>query len=130
MAREVLERVVAAQFPEVGSLRRATENFLQSAEDDFREKLLLVVSELCTNAVEALGDPSAEFTLRVKDYPDRVEVEVEDAGPGFGKALNRPGSDEGNPRGRGLHVVQALVDDFKVTRRRGKTTVCCVLFRP
>lgn len=130
MKDAVLERVVPAQFPEVGTVRRATGEFLRQDPDDFRETLLLVVSELATNAVEALGsDPNKSFTLRVKDFPDRVEIEIEDAGPGFTKALHRPGSDDANPRGRGLHVVQSLVDEFTVRRRGGRTTVCCKLYR-
>lgn len=126
---DVLERVVPARFPEVGSLRRATNEFLHDDGQDFRDTLLLIVSELATNAVEALQNPDAEFTLRVRDYDDRVEIEIEDAGPGFGKALNRRGSDEANPRGRGLQVVQSLADEFSVRRRRGRTTVCCKLYR-
>lgn len=129
MAEAVLERVVPARFPEVGPLRRATNEFVHGSADPFRASLLLVVSELCTNAIEALDDTSAEFTLRIKDFPDRVEIEVEDAGPGFARAFGRPGASDDTPQGRGLQVVRSLVDEFSVQRRTGKTTVCCTLFR-
>lgn len=131
MSALVLERVVNAQYPEVAPLRRAANDVLYAtATDEFRSTLMLVVSELCTNAIEALDNPLASFTLRVKEYDDRVEIEVEDSGPGFAEAFGKKGSDDGNPRGRGLQVVQSLVDEFSVKRRRGKTTVCCVLRRP
>lgn len=130
MVDTLFEQVVPAQLNSVRSLRRATSEFLQkSAEDQFRSAVLLVVSELSTNAVEALGDRNAEFTLRVHNFDDRVEIEVTDAGPGFVGALGRPGADDSNPRGRGLQVVHALVDDFHVHRQRGVTTVCCKLYR-
>ncbi|MBA2609584.1 MAG: ATP-binding protein [Actinobacteria bacterium] len=130
MAEALLERVVPARFPEVGPLRRATNEFVHNdASQRFRDSLLLVVSELCTNAIEALDNENAEFTLRVRDLPDRVEIEVEDSGPGFALAFGKPGADESNPRGRGLLVVRSLVDELSVRRRKGKTTVHCVLCR-
>lgn len=130
MVDTLFEQVVPAQLDAVSSLRRATDAFLQSsAEDQFRAAVLLVVSELSTNAVEALHDMHAQFTLRVHDFPDRVEIEVTDHGPGFASALGKPGAGDDNPRGRGLQVVRALVDEFSVHRREGVTTVCCVMRR-
>ncbi len=96
---------------------------------ELRDKLLLVVSELCTNAIEALGNEGLNFTLRVRDLTHCVVVEVEDAGPGFGRAFGKRGADDETERGRGLAVVQSLVDEFSVTRRRGMTTVRCVVNR-
>lgn len=126
----VLELVVPADFPEVGPLRRATNTFLSDGyTPSFRDSLLLVVSELCTNAIEALGNPNAEFSLRIRDYADRVQVEVEDRGPGFAGALNKRGADETDPRGRGLQVVRAIADEFSVHRSVDRTTVTCVLYR-
>ncbi|MDP1795082.1 MAG: ATP-binding protein, partial [Acidimicrobiales bacterium] len=106
-----------------------TDAFLQSeAEDQFRSAQLLVVSELSTNAIEALSDSSAEFTLRVHGFADRVEIEVCDSGPGFAAALTKPGAGAADPRGRGLHIVRSLVDEMHVDRRSGTTTICCVMF--
>jgi anti-sigma regulatory factor (Ser/Thr protein kinase) len=110
-------------------LRRATADFLHDVERDFRDTTLLVVSELCTNAIEALANPRAKVTLRIKELDDRIQIEVEDSGPGFRRALNRPGSGEDDPRGRGLQVVRSLVDEFAVRRRQGRTKVTCVIYR-
>lgn len=130
MVDMLLERVVPAEYGSVSALRRATDDFLPDAEDRFRATLLLVVSELCTNAIEALRDSSAKFTLRIHDLPDRVEIEVTDSGPGFAKAFGRPGASDADPRGRGLQIVQSLVDELTVHRTSGLTMVCCVLARP
>ncbi len=128
MMDTLLERVVPADFSSVGALRNATDAFLQEpAEDQFRATLLLVVSELCANAVEALSDSSAKFTLRVHDTPESFAVEVCDAGPGFASALTKPGASGSDPRGRGLQIVRSLVDELHVRRRRGLTTVRCVI---
>jgi anti-sigma regulatory factor (Ser/Thr protein kinase) len=131
MAEGVLERVVPARFPEVGPLRRATNNFLiDGYTPTFRDSLLLVVSELCTNAIEALGDPEAKFVLRISDLRDRIQIEVEDAGPGFAAATGKRGADNDEQRGRGLQVVRAIADEFAVHRHADKTVVICVLYRP
>lgn len=131
MMDTLFERVVPAEYESVSALRRATDAFLRDeAEERFRATLLLVVSELCTNAVEALGDSSASLTLRVHHFTDRVEIEVTDPGPGFTDALTRPGSSDSNPRGRGLQVVRSLVDELHVRRADGLTTVCCLMMKP
>lgn len=130
MADAVLERVVPAQLREVGALRRDANAFLAaSSTDELRQTLVLVVSELSTNAIEALANPAAEFTVRVRDARAAVIVEVEDGGPGFGEAFSRPGASPTSERGRGLAVVRALVDEFSVRTRRGRTVVRCVVRR-
>jgi anti-sigma regulatory factor (Ser/Thr protein kinase) len=126
MIDTLLELAVPARFQQVGALRRATDAFLQESTDDrTRHTLLLVVSELCTNAIEALQNTRAELTLRVRDLPACVVVEVEDGGPGFGSVIGRESVDLDAERGRGLQVVRSLVDDVAVDRRYGRTIVRC-----
>ena len=128
MADTVLELAVPARFQQVAALRRACDAFLQERTDDrFRHTLLLVVSELCTNSIEALQNTRAELKVRVRDLPSCVEVEVEDEGPGFGDALDHPGAEDLDERGRGLQVVRSLVDDLRVESAAGHTNVHCVL---
>jgi anti-sigma regulatory factor (Ser/Thr protein kinase) len=128
MIDTVLELAVPARFQQVAALRRAADAFLhESTDEHLRHTLLLVVSELCTNAVEALQNTRAELTLRVRDLPACVVIEVEDRGPGFGSALGRPGSEENDERGRGVMVVRSLVDEFTVDRSYGRTTVRCTI---
>lgn len=126
MVDTVLELSAPARLPQVTALRHAADAFLRSTvDDDGRYRILLVISELCTNAVEALHNPSAELVLRVRDADDCTIVEVEDLGPGFASATRRLGSDDDEERGRGLHVVRSLVDDLTVERAYGRTTVRC-----
>ena len=124
----VLELAVPARVQQVGALRRAADAFLQeSTEEHVRYTLLLVVSELCTNAIEALHDGTAKLTLRVQDLAHSVVIEVEDCGPGFAAAFGRAGSSDDSERGRGLTVVQSLVDEFAVERSEGCTLVRCTV---
>jgi len=124
MSDTVLELAVPARFQQVAALRRACDAFLQDSVDELlRHKLLLVLSELCTNSIEALQNTRTELIVRVRDMPDCISIEVEDRGPGFGSALGRPPADGLDERGRGLQVVRSLVDEFSVDRSYGRTTV-------
>ena len=128
MVDTVLELAVPAKYPEVGSVRHAVGSFLRNnGDDELRDRMMLVASELCTNAVEALANPRAEITLRMHDMDDRIELEVEDFGPGFGGATGRRGARDRDERGRGLQVVASLVDELSVERKRGRTTVRCIV---
>ena len=127
MADTVLELAVPARLPAISALRRAVEGFLaDSVERTRRYQILLVVSELATNAIEAVHNPRAEVLLRAKDLDDNgIVIEIEDDGPGFGEAMGHPGATMDDERGRGLQVVRALVDDFSVDRHHGRTTIRC-----
>ena len=128
MIDTVLELAVPARFQQVAALRRAADAFLHESTDEYmRHTLLLVVSELCTNAIEALQNQRAELTLRVRDLPGSVVIEVEDRGPGFGSVIGRDLPHDDDERGRGLQVVRSLVDDLEVDRSYGRTTVRCAI---
>lgn len=130
MAPQVMERVIEARFPEVSGVRRDAASLLhKSSTDEFRERVLLVLSELCTNTIEAVADPAAHVTVHVRDVAECVMVEVEDLGPGFAAAMSRPGASPVTERGRGLQVVKALVDEFAVVRDGGRTIVRCTICR-
>jgi serine/threonine-protein kinase RsbW len=97
-------------------------------DDAERSDLLLVVSELCSNAVRhASGAPRALALRAWVDGSDLV-VEVEDDGGGF-ELEGRYDDEEPETdaeRGRGLYVVEALSDSVTVTRRRDRTIVRAV----
>jgi len=99
-----------------------------SVDDAERSDLLLVVSELCSNAVRhASGAPGA-LVLRAWAEGDDVAVEVEDDGAGF-ELENRYDDEVPDPtseQGRGLYVVEALTDVVTVTRRGDRTIVRAV----
>ncbi len=101
---------------------------LLAVEEAERADLLLVASELCSNAVRhSTGAPRA-LVLRAYAEGDAVVVEVEDDGEGFelGARYDDEVPDPELERGRGLYVVEALTDDISVRRESGRTVVRAV----
>jgi len=99
-----------------------------SIDDAERSDLLLVVSELCSNAVRHASGASGALVLRAWAEGDDVAVEVEDDGAGF--ELEGRYDDEvpdpASEQGRGLYVVEALTDVVTVMRREDRTIVRAV----
>ncbi|MGH9276760.1 MAG: ATP-binding SpoIIE family protein phosphatase [Acidimicrobiales bacterium] len=100
----------------------------QAIDDAERADLLLVASELCSNAVRhASGAPGA-LTMRAWVAGDSVVIEVEDDGEGF--ELDARYDDElpdpDAERGRGLYVVESLSDEVTVRRAETRTVVRAV----
>ncbi len=115
---------VSRRFPaaaaSVGRARRFLLEALPACSGDGADALTLMLSELATNAVQ---HATTEFEVSVVVDPGRrlVRVEVGDAAGGY-PAPQDPVADA--PRGRGLHIVQALADAWGVEKRRdrpGKT---------
>jgi len=100
-----------------------------SVEVAERHDLLLVATELASNAVRfASGAPTA-LALRAWAEGDAIVVEVEDDGDGF--ELDARYYDDDVPdteleRGRGLYVVEALSDEMTVRREEDRTVVRAV----
>lgn len=91
------------------------------------EDALLVLSELGTNAMHAIGyEDEIDVRLGVERGGD-VIVEVEDPGSGFrlSQALRLPQTDE--EHGRGLSIVCLLADETVVRRKRRHTIVRATL---
>ncbi|MBW3546936.1 MAG: SpoIIE family protein phosphatase [Actinobacteria bacterium] len=99
----------------------------QGVEDVERQDLQVVVSELCTNAVRSAGGRRSSLRLRARPDADALVIEVDDDGAGFDVAL--PSVDDVPPveklSGRGLFIVQSLVDQFDVSHTETGTTVRC-----
>ena len=70
--------IVRLVVASVASARRAL-------ADERIDDLKLAVSEACTNAIEANRSirPSAPVHVEIWESPDRLEVTIEDNGPGF-----------------------------------------------
>ena len=75
------------------------------ADDELLHGLLLIVSELVTNAVRHAALLSPEITVELATGADWVRVAVEDNHPYRPKALQADSSDTG---GRGLLLVKAI----------------------
>lgn len=99
-----------------------------AVEDAERSDLLLVASELCSNAIRhSTGAPSS-LMLRAWADRDALVVEVEDDGPGFELAdlYADEVPDIESEGGRGLFVVDALSDRLTVSRVANRTVVRAV----
>jgi serine phosphatase RsbU (regulator of sigma subunit)/anti-sigma regulatory factor (Ser/Thr protein kinase) len=91
-----------------------------------RADLLLVASELCSNAVRhASGKPGA-LAVRAWAEADAVVVEVEDDGAGMELSHRAEDPDLESETGRGLYVVRALSDELSVRRLDERTIVRAV----
>ena len=97
-------------------------------DDAERSDLLLVVSELCSNAVRHASGAPGGLALRSWAEGDAIVIEVEDDGAGF-ELVDRHDDefpDTFAEQGRGLYVVQALTDEMSVRRDAGHTVVRAV----
>ncbi|MFJ7147311.1 ATP-binding protein [Streptomyces sp. NPDC100445] len=98
----------------VGTARHVVRDLLTAwgLPGDARDDVVLVVSELVTNAL--VHSAGRRIGCRLRSTADRIRVEVEDqaGGPALPVA-RRPGPDD--PHGRGLLLVGTLSRDWGVT---------------
>ncbi|HEX8771340.1 MAG TPA: SpoIIE family protein phosphatase [Acidimicrobiales bacterium] len=96
-----------------------------AVDDSERSDLILVVSELCSNALSHSSGAPRSLALRAWAEGDAIVVEVEDDGAGF--EIEDHYDDEmpdlDVEKGRGLYVVEALTDDISVRRDDADHTV-------
>jgi anti-sigma regulatory factor (Ser/Thr protein kinase) len=97
----------------VARARRFTEEALGGVSDLVALDVVLMVSELATNAVVHAG---TTFSLRIERSEEFVRVEVVDAGDGQVRLQSPSNSDV---HGRGLQLVQTLSDQWG-TRQLGQ----------
>lgn len=97
----------------VRDARLFVEKSIGDVDEDALGAIMVMVSELATNCVR---HAATEFTVRVEGFPGKVRVEVTDGGSGE-PVLRHP--DWGEPRGRGLLVVEQFSDEWGVIRGDG-----------
>ena len=91
---------------------------LMGFSDDRIEDLKTAVAEACINAIEHGNqlDSSLNVGVVMSSIDDELEVKVIDDGAGMAKAPASPDIDrkmhgEEDPRGMGMFLIQALVDE-------------------
>lgn len=106
----------------VGVMRGLAVSLMEKADvpREAIDDIQLAVSEACANAVNHAG-PSKTYDVVLGLDDDRCEVEVVDQGPGM--PAGEPQTDPLRESGRGLNLLQALVDDLQFTRRDDATRV-------
>src|SRR5580698_2952180 len=121
---DTLTTAAARRFPattsSVGQARRFLLAQLSGASDGEADALVLMLSELATNAVQ---HAATDFEVGVHVAADgrRVRVEVTDGAGGFPTPQDQAAD---APHGRGLHIVRTLADAWGIEMRRdqpGKT---------
>lgn len=125
---EVLELRIAAAAAEVAGVRRAVQRFL--ADNDVvkaaRDDIVLMVSELTTNAVNAVnasaraGEP---IDVRVTVDSRGTVIEIEDRGGDVFAHAPTHLPDVSANRGRGLPIVHHLAESVEVEQIEGTTRV-------
>ncbi|MEU0033158.1 ATP-binding protein [Streptomyces sp. NPDC006333] len=83
-------------------------------DDERLDDVLLVVSELVTNAYRYGTEPDDSLLVAIMTTPDRVRVEVHDPKRRYPHMRNESGE---RSRGRGLHIVDALAARWDVDDR-------------
>lgn len=104
--------------------------------DDRIDDLKLAVSEACTNAIEANAESGSAAPVVVScwEAPERFEVCVADAGPGFDPddiPQHPPVTDPDRlnfERGLGIPLIRSLVDDVRFESGPEGTSVWMTLF--
>ena len=81
--------------------------------------IILAVTELATNAVEASPDGNAE--VRARAEPPDVRVAVLNEGDDFRPESPRPARDTLSDRGRGIDLVLAVTDSLDFDHLHGCT---------
>ncbi len=97
----------------VGMMRNVAQSVMADigAPTEANEELQVAVTEACANAVR--HSDVGEYIVRLRVSDSSCEVEVVDLGTGFEpSAMNTPVGDD-LESGRGLYLMQALVDDLE-----------------
>lgn len=89
--------------------------------EDVLGDLKLALTEACTNSVRhAYDGGGGAVSIAYELHDDRLVVEVCDEGPGFERAPARPSDgDELSEGGLGIAIIEALTDEFEITRGPG-----------
>ena len=104
--------------------------------DDRIDDLKLAVSEACTNAIDAHADSATEDRVIVRwgEGDDRLEIAVNDSGPGFDPTSlpeHPPVTDPDRlnfERGLGIPLIRSLVDEVDFKTSDDGTTVTLVMY--
>lgn len=85
------------------------------------QRIVTAAFEAVVNAIthgSPLGSKNT-ISVDIRIFPDRFVVDVSDQGPGFQGMLSREMPDASSRRGRGLPLMQALVDEVQLSTTNG-----------
>ncbi|PBC80444.1 MULTISPECIES: ATP-binding protein [unclassified Streptomyces] len=126
-ASPVLELQLDCRSEAVGPARHLAAGFLEqmvpATEKETREAVILVVSELVTNAVRHAGGKTC--TLRLRAGPESVVVDVVDASPVLPRPRTPDVSGEGG--GFGWSMVCRIASAVEIRKEPAGKTVTAVI---
>ncbi|WP_345635358.1 ATP-binding protein [Rugosimonospora acidiphila] len=93
-------------------------------DGDRATRLTLAVNEIATNAIRH-GGGSAGIVIRATD--GRIEVEIEDSGPGIPPGVTATRPEPEATGGRGLWLADQLCDEMQVRTGPTGTRICLVM---
>jgi len=114
--KRVLELQLPARRDVVYDIRRRLDEFMRgcAAAAEEVEAVKVALSEAATNAIchgSPLGDKN-RIRVRFEKLGGELVIEIYDQGQGFRpRAIALPESDEFQPSGRGLWIMEALMDE-------------------
>lgn len=122
-------------FEKVAMSTAASMARLMGFSEDRVEDLKTAVAEACINAIEHGNRQNASIPVAVilSMHPGELEVKVLDDGSGMKQKpsvpnIERKMSGEDDPRGMGMFLIQALVDEVEwVPRTQGQSFVRLVI---
>jgi anti-sigma regulatory factor (Ser/Thr protein kinase) len=113
---------VGAGLPAAAAARRAVLAGDGALPDRVREDVLLLLTELVTNAVRHSGAaPGQPLHVELRQSSRWVRVAVVDPGGGFTRPEPRPAPD--GPGGHGLLLVDRIADCWGVDKEQARTCV-------
>ena len=117
----VLNIRCSSEFEHLDAIVDRTEEFLatQLKDDDLAYKVVLLLSEAVTNAIEHGNkfDASKEVKVTLEVKTKKIEITVEDEGEGFDKSEVKDPIERANllnDSGRGLFFIQEMADDYHI----------------
>jgi serine/threonine-protein kinase RsbW len=107
----------AASVPTARLICRANLELLQVARSSI-DDVTLALTEACANVVQHAG--GRRYQVRVAIEDDCCQIDVLDEGGGFDPAeVGEPDPEALLPSGRGLLLIESVVDKLAFTRREG-----------
>jgi len=95
---------------------------VRPVSDETLHDLKLALTEACTNSVKHAYDEGGEGTVDIlyELQPDRLAVEVGDAGAGFEpRVSNRVNGEDLSEGGLGIEIIRAVTDEVEIEPREG-----------
>jgi serine/threonine-protein kinase RsbW len=132
----VFEVTLESTLKNVEVAEQLTQRVCETAgfDEEDQHKIEMAVHESVINAV-AHGnkhDARKKVRLRFEIYKDRLEIRIRDEGAGFDPTgIADPLADENllKVSGRGIYLIRAFMDDFRVDNLKGSGTEVTMIKR-